>query len=365
MSKHLTAVVSGVAALALAANAPPPSLCQQAHAVLPTLACAESTNGVALAGDAGRAQRLLELADAGVGRFREYFGRQALRYAVAEGPDALVPRDKVAALRAAGFKVVLPWLSEKLYRDQVEQSIRRGIAAQMQGRPQAEIDAVVAQALARQTDQGVRAKIELAAVSHELGHYWYWQGYWPDAPLGEEKHYGGPSPDWMDETAAVLMEAPSSFDDRVMQFAKRYRDYRAEPQKASESTRLMLDLIHFFAETHPAQEQVKALNRQTGNDAPNGSVRVISGDEARKIAEGGLRFYLQSAVAAQYLIDRSGNRQVFARIAEAFARGQTMEQWLAGDEPKGKLPRDLKALQADWLNWLDQRFPAEPAKATT
>ena len=131
----------------------------------------------------------------------------------------------------------------------------------------------------------------------------------------------------------------------------------------SENTKLMIDLVHFFAETHPAQDQVKALAQQTGNDLSKGGVRVITGEEARKIAEGGVRFYLQSAVASQYLIDRTGNRQIFARIAEAFARGETMAQWLANKEPKGKLPRDLKALQADWLSWLDQRFPAEPAKA--
>lgn len=54
---------------------------------------------------------------------------------------------------------------------------------------------------------------------------------------------------------------------------------------------------------------------------------------------------------------------MFARIGAAFARGETMAQWLANKEPKGKLPRDLKAMQADWLVWLDARFPAEPAKA--
>ncbi len=363
MSKTLPAALLGSVALALGGNAPRPSLCQQANAVLPTLACAESANGVALAGDIARAQHLLELADAGVVRFKEYFGRQALRYAVAEGPDAIVPSTSIAALRTAGFKAVLPWLSEKVYRDQAEKSVRRGVAAQMVGRSQTEIDAAVEQALARQLNPAVRAKIELAAVSHELGHYWYWQGYWPNATLSEAKHYGGPSPDWMDEMAAVLMEAPSSFDDRVKQFAKRFNEYRADPAKASENTRLMIDLIHFFGETHPAQDQVKALTRQTGDGVSNGGVRVITGEEARKIAEGGARFYLQSAVASQYLIDRTGNRQIFARIAEAFARGETMAQWLASKEPKGKLPRDLKALQADWLAWLDQRFPAEPAKA--
>lgn len=365
MSKSLFVVLMGSVALALGGNAPSPNLCQQAKPVLPQLACAESANGVALAGDTARAQRLIELADAGVVRFKEYFGRQALRYAIAEGPDALVPPESVGALRKAGFPVVLPWISPKVYRQQVEQSIRRGLTARMAGRPQEEIDAAVQKTVEQQTNPERFARTELATVSHELGHYWFWQGYWPKSTLSEDKHYGGPSPDWLDEMSAVLMEAPVSINDRVKQFGQRYATYRADPQKADENTRLTVDLVTFLSETHPAHQQVKLLSQQVSGELKKDSFKamVFTGEEARKIAEGGARFYLQSAVASQYLIDRTGNRQIFARIAEAFARGETMAQWLANKEPKGKLPRDLKALQADWLSWLDQRFPAEPAKA--
>ena len=365
MSKSLSIALLGSVAFALGGNASPPTLCQQANAVLPALACVESANGVVLAGDTARAQRLIELADAGVVRFKEYFGRQALRYAIAEGPDALVPPESVGALRKAGFPVVLPWISPKVYREQVEQSIRRGLTARMAGRPQAEIDAAVQKTVEQQTNPERFARTELATVSHELGHYWFWQGYWPKSTLSEDKHYGGPSPDWLDEMSAVLMEAPVSFNDRVKQFGQRYATYRADPQKADENTRLTVDLVNFLSEAHPANQQVKLLSQQVSGDLKKDSFKamVFTGEEARKIVEGGARFYLQSAVASQYLIERTGNRQIFARIAEAFARGETMAQWLANKEPKGKLPRDLKALQADWLSWLDQRFPAEPAKA--
>jgi hypothetical protein len=53
----------------------------------------------------------------------------------------------------------------------------------------------VATALARQTDPARRKRIELAAVSHELGHDWLRVGYWGGGALVEDKHYGGPSPD--------------------------------------------------------------------------------------------------------------------------------------------------------------------------
>lgn len=356
-----TALVGGIAVLLSGNAAPSGKLCPAASAVLPQLACVESANGVVLAGDTARAQRLLELAESGVVRFKEYFGRQALRYAVAEGPDVLVPPESVGALRKAGFPVVLPWISPKVYRQQVEQSIRRGLTARMAGRPQEEIDAAVLKAVEQQTNPERFARTELATVSHELGHYWFWQGYWPKSTLSEDKHYGGPSPDWLDEMSAVLMEAPVSFNDRVKQFGQRYATYRVDPQKADENTRLTVDLVNFLSETHPAHEQTKLLSQQVGGEPKNGSFKamVFSGEEARKIIEGGARFYLQSAVASQYLIDRTGNRQIFGRIAEAFARGETMAQWLANKEPKGKLPRDLKALQADWMAWLATRFPAE------
>ncbi len=360
-NKMKLVLIVGVAMMA-GGNSAGPSLCAQAAAVLPNLACVESADGVALAGDIARAQRLLELSDAGVVRFNEYFGRQALRYAVAEGPDAPVSSESVAGLRRAGFKVVLPWVSAKVYREQVEKSIRRGVEAQMAGRPQEEINATVQMAVDRQVKPATLAQVDLAAVSHELGHYWFWQGYWPNSTLSEEKHYGGPSPDWLDEMSAVLMEAPVSFDNRVKQFAQRYAEYRTDPQKAGENTRLTFDLINFFSEKHPAHLLVKQVNQQSGTEANKDTLRVISGDDARKIAESSVRFYLQSAVAAQYLIDRTGDRRVFAKIAEAFVRGETIDQWLANKEPKGSLPRDLKALQADWMAWLDKRFPEQAAK---
>lgn len=150
------------------------------------------------------------------------------------------------------------------------------------------------------------------------------------------------------------------FDERVAQFGDRYRKYRADPKAADEPAKLMIDLPHFFHEKHPAYEQVKALRDQSAKQgAPAARTQVFVGSEADAISAGTVRFYLQSAVGALYLADRTGDPKVFARIGAAFARGETIEQWLANAEPKGKLPRDLTRLQADWLAWLDKRFPAK------
>lgn len=332
-------------------------LCDTAIKFVPDLTCVESARGVALAETSERAQYLLGLAEDGAARFVTHFGHEPLRYAVVEGRDAITPGETIDALRKAGFPVILPWLSDAVFKKQSELSLRRAISAQMAGQPQEQIDAAVATALARQTDPARRKRIELAAVSHELGHDWFRIGYWPGASLGEDKHYGGPSPDWLDEMSAVLMEAPSSFEDRVTQFRQQFDTYRNDPAKAAENIRLLIDLPNFFAEVHPAAAQVRLLQEQRSAAEKKEAVRVLTGEEARKIAEGGARFYLQSAVVSQYLIERTGDQQVFDRIARAFVRGETIEQWLANAEPKGTLPRNLTAMQADWLGWLETRFP--------
>ncbi|MEY2883972.1 MAG: hypothetical protein RL490_1696 [Pseudomonadota bacterium] len=334
-------------------------LCAGALAILPDLACVESARGVALAGDAARARQLLDLAEAGASRFKTNFGREPLRFAVAEGRTAVISREAIGALRAAGFKVVLPWLSETVFRAQLESSIRRAVTAQLAGQPPAVLEATVQAALKQQDAAGRRSGVELAAVPHELGHDWFRAGYWPAAPLTERKHYGGPSPDWLDEMAAVLMEAPVRFDERLKQFADRYASYRKDPQNADENTRLLLDLPHYFSETHPALASVSRLLETRSAAEKQSSVRVITGDEAQRIADGSLRFYLQAAMVSRYLIDRTGDPTVFNRIAMAFVRGETIDQWLANAEPKGRLPRDVAAMQADWLGWLEKRLPAQ------
>ena len=348
----------------LAANARGATLCASATALVP-LTCVESPRGVALAGDRARAEQLLALAEGGADRFVRYFGIAPVRYAVVEDPDAPLAGDKADALRAAGFKAVLPWLSAKAFRAQAAPAIRASIAAQLPGASAAVIDAATEQALEKQVGAAARARVESAAVPHELGHDWYRLAFWPNAPRSKSQHYGGPGPDWLDEMAAVLMEAPAMYDERIDQFAKRYTAWRADPAAASETDRLMIDLPHYLAEPHPAFAQVQAMlaaQSQQEAGAKRTTAQVITGDAGKRIGEASLRFYLQSAVAAQYLAERSGDPQVLARIGAAFGRSETIAQWLANDEPKGKLPRQLSALQADWLAWLAQRFPAGAAK---
>ena len=360
--------LSTAAVLLLLANAPEPApkLCVGAAAVTGTRACAESDLGIAIADTAERARQLLDYAKVGEAKFRTRFARSATRYAVLESELAPSDSANIAQLRAAGFTTVLPWPSAKAYRAQVEQSVRRAVEVQAAALPPEAKEAAIKQGLAQIESQFDPAKVTLrdaGAIPHELGHDWYRQAYWPNLPQTRD-HYGSPSPDWLDEMAAVLMESDQLFAQRAEQFAERYRKLRAAG--ASAAPDVLIDLPSYFASEHPAAAPVKALLDKQGlspSTVKGTTVRVLAGAEAEKVAGGSLRYYLQAAVVSQYLVERTGDHAVFARIGAAFARGETMAQWLANKEPKGKLPRGLKALQADWLSWLDQRFPAEPAKA--
>jgi hypothetical protein len=322
------------------------------------LACADSPYGVALAADPQRAAEILSLAEEGVGRFREAFQVAPPRFAVVESDEAALPDGTRNFLRESGFRTILPWLSAAGYRAQVEQSVRRSVEQQMMGQPPETINQVVQQVLATQGGSANRARVESSAIPHELGHDWYRQTFWPDAPHVGQQHYGSAGPDWLDEVAAVLMEPPAAIEERRAQFARRYADYRRSPQTADETTRLLVDLPRFLEETHPTAAAARSFLEQnpSARAGTGASVRVLTGPEAERIAGESGRFYQQSAVVALYLIEKTGDPTVLARIGAAFGRGETFADLLAKGQDLGDLPRDYSALQADWLEWLETSF---------
>lgn len=331
--------------------------------------CAESPDGIVIADTAERASSLLADAQAGAARFRKRFDQAPSRYAVVETTNGKVEGATFKALKAAGFKVVLPWLSPAGYGLQIEASVRRAVEAQTSGLPAEAREAAVQQALAQVKGKAPAGGQEAGAIAHELGHGWYANAYWP-AGEGAGGHYGGAGPDWMDETAAVLMESDALAAERIEQFAERYAKLRAAGLLMKAPDNVLVDLPGFFASTHPGVARSAAvlseLRKKEPGTVPKDGVliRAASGPEAQKFAESAIHYYLQSTMAAEYLVARSGDPAIFARIGAAFGRGETIEQWLANGQPKGKLPRDLKALQTDWLDWLETRFPATPAKPT-
>ena len=90
-------------------------------------------------------------------------------------------------------------------------------------------------------------------------------------------------------------------------------------------------------------------------------VKVLTGPEAQKFGAAAPLFYSQGRVFADYLLDRTGQPAVFASISEAFARGDSMDTWLAREGRSRGLPTSVAALDRDWRGWLRARL-GPPAK---
>lgn len=312
-----------------------------------------------MAGDPARARQLLESADEGVAKFVTHFGRVPGRFAVIEVDDGKISSAAAEALRQGGFTTVLPWLSNKGYQAQTEQSVRKAIDAQAGNLPADVREGLVKQALAQLNAQPRDSGQELGALAHELGHQWYSKAFWPAKGRGAG-HYGGEGPDWMDETAAVLMETDALAEERIAEFAERYKVIKQNPGAGPVDK--LIDLSGFFNSPHPgallAEQMLAELRKKDSAADPEGgvSVRAVSGPEADKFAEKTIHYYLTATMVGRYLTERSGNPAIFGSIGQAFARGETMEQWLASAPAGDSLPSDLEGLQADWLLWLDRRF---------
>ena len=329
--------------------------------------CAGGSDGVVLAGTADRAKQLLDYASGGKTKFEKLFGRTAARYAIVEIPSDRLTEDRHTALRNAGFAVVLPWLSPEAYQKQVETSVRQTVESRLieSGMPESARQAAVAAALAQAKSQispDAAAKRDGIAIPHELGHMWLIQAFWPDKIVDGGGHYGGPGPDWLDEMAAVLMEPADSAKRRTELFTERYRAIRLAMHQGHATSDSLLDLKSYFSTVHPVANAARELVSKGGSDPAGGgmTVRVLTGEEAKRFAGDGIRFYLQSLLASEYLVDRSGDPAVIGRIATAVANGQSFPDWLSKNKKKSVLPMSLDAMQADWLDWLERRLP-DPA----
>jgi hypothetical protein len=243
----------------------------------------------------------------------------------------------------------MPWLSEHDMAEGYRSSITRAVTAKATAM---ELDAdrtaaLVAAAIAQQADKIAPAALqarEAGALPHELGHGWFINAFWPDATVRTSDHYGGPAPDWMDETAAILMEDDAMATSRRTGFAAIYNG-----DDAAARTRL-LDLTTFLSGGHPA---LPNLDTTTST----GRVRVLTGEEGARIAATARGFYLQARLFADYVLARSGNPAAFRSAADAFAKGQTTAAWLAANGARLHIPNTVAGVEADWRAWLAQRRP--------
>jgi hypothetical protein len=318
-------------------------------------ACVATTEGYFYSSNKADAEKMAEDAAIAATKFSRYFSASAPKAAVVSiGANNLLNADVTNALKASGAKFVLPWLNAAEKQALKLRSIRQAIAKQLQAKeddPRVEAALKVATMQLDQTSSARQATgktsdtTDRSALRHEIGHMLLIAQFWSKDQKATKAsaHYGGPAPDWLDESAAVLME------DEAMTLVRRTHLLALRDQKDAAGIQ---PLAKFFSGDHPLKSIAETTSRPTGG----ASVRIISGERAKALGDQASWFYSQTRGVADFLIAQSGDERIFSHIAQAASQGQTFAQWLQSDGKNHNFPNNLAALEQQWLAWLrDQR----------
>jgi len=342
------------AVLVITNNATAASLCS--HFQQP---CLES-NGNLVLGDQDRASKIAEIMDQSAETYERYFSMKPAKVAIVNG-GTIAPKlhEKLTTL---GFETILPWIKQSDRDNLAIASVRRQVEEQTQGMPDALRESIIAQAIAQldtSGDAGTSTNIdhtEAGALTHELGHLWFMKQFTSATESAEnnaEHGYGGWAPDWLDETAAVLMENTQLTKSRQESFAKT-------------SNADLIPLNDFLTMEHPVYRAALALAEKSSNDsegAESGAAKaiILTGDEADEFlaSAGGdpTQFYQQVRAFADFMIEQYEDKQVFEKIARHLSNGETFEDWLSKTPDNGQ-PKTLKQLDTLWQAWIPSQQQA-------
>lgn len=307
------------------------------------------------------AQSLVADVEGAAHDFERYFGRAPESGAVVAVPGSSLPAGCDAQLRAAGARWVLPWISTVAPPGQAD-ALRAQIEAQLReqlrplGMDDEQIDAQLEQVMARLagTPQG-----GLGLLRHELGHVWFLAAFWGEAALApaaapgataapsapSAHRYAGPAADWLDETAAILLESQDATALRRSSFAAWLAEHPGQ----------LHPLDELFTMEHPV-DVAAALAAAPPAAAQQGAVTVLIQAGSPEEEQGLRSFYEQCRSLADYLLAVGGER-IFVPIAESAARGEDMATWLAAEGASHGLPGKTAELQQAWLEWVAAPAP--------
>lgn len=281
-------------------------------------------------------------------RFERYFSRPAPPGAViASGTSTALAEDGARALRAQGARWLLPWLDEDDRRTMLASRIRQRLRDSLPGASEERIETALRAALSASPPQDAAATVR-SALRHEVGHLLLIHTFWPDdheraPPARTGAHYGGPAPDWLDEVAAVLMESDAMTEDR--------RKALREPAVRAR----LLPLAEFFTAVHPLKARVGELGPSQG-----AGITVLTGEQAKGLADAAIWFYAQARGVADFLIETSGREAIFGDIAASSAAGIGTADWLHQHGAGDGLPGSVEALDAAWQSWLERSRGSSP-----
>lgn len=309
----------------------------------------QAKDSMAVLAEAQIAEPILQSAQEGRVAFKRYFGVEAAPIAIVPGGE--ITADMQRDLKNAGYEASLPWISASDKQLLAESSIRGQIMEQTKGMSTAQREAIIEMALAKSENARSSAAdmsaTEQGALTHELGHMWFMSAFTPEEETTSKGHgYGGWAPDWLDETAAILLENNTLTESRRNAFkTMKHEDF--------------YPLEIFLTMEHPALKSAQALEEkfETTQASVGSRAIVLSGEEAEEFLKASgksnpANFYTQARGFADYLIMATGDEQIFANLARYLSGGGKMGAWLAQTD---SLPDTLKELTDDWNRHLTAR----------
>lgn len=292
----------------------------------PSARCAGDETLLVISANEERAAAALDAGHAAREHFAAVFGETPVPTAIVE--DIALYPGITLDLQAAGY-VVKPWISPGAMRAALEAQLRPALQASMADASPEAVETVVQSAVERRLGQNEQIRHGEAIIAHELGHIWMIHAFdWPDTGVPDQRSYGAAAaPDWMDETAAVLMETGTLTEERRDGLCARLPGHM-------EST-----LANYFTMEHPminmareAAAQRDAALAASGGDQSAPQIMMITrevrtGDDALMTDAG--YYYSLTRAFVDYVTVRTGSPAVFASLARTLAGGQTLDSWLA------------------------------------
>ncbi|MGY0632586.1 hypothetical protein [Luteimonas sp. A478] len=300
------------------------------HADPPATVCRAAVHGWAYAPDEASAARAAEALDAAASDFQRHLGRIPPRGALVLSKSF----DQEASTRFSeefGLGYVQVWLDAAVQRAMLERTLRQA----MPDIDDAKLEAV----LDTQGGEG-----HANTLRHELGHSMFAATFWPQDQAAPEERYGSPAPDWLDEAAAMLMEADLY---RGRHEAAFLEVLRTTPEHIS-------PVSEFVQMEHPMTADARAALLAGGGQESDSGVQVMasSGPDSTRVT----RFYGQSIMFANFLIESSRDTGILGPISAALAEGSTFAGWLENSGPQHGLPASIERLETAWDAWCQRRL---------
>ena len=177
-----------------------------------------------------------------------------------------------------------------------------------------------------------------SAIDHELGHLFLINSFmnWQNGSDG----YGGPAPDWLDESAAILNE------NEYLTKTRRDDFYSMGHYSLKE----LVNIKHPVPSTNKAElaKKIQELRAQAKNGSMAANIKIDDKQSQLEIK----KFYSNVRMFIDFLKSKTKNPQVFNSITEHLSQGHDFENWLSKNHKIFGLKATIEELNQDWEEFI-------------